>query len=138
MLVRFKGQPQTQRGPISSLGERDKVTDQRQSRFSQNHFTSSGFTIMDPTIIETSTVNDGTSPEFTVCFIYLRSNMRKRKNQNKRSRGGKGLSNLGLLQSFPFPSLGMQKKSVEEFHFGTPARRFGLKLAGQSRGAPSC
>jgi hypothetical protein len=105
--VRFKGQPQTQRGPISSLGDRDKVTDQRQSRFSQNQFASSAFAITDPTINKTSTVNGGTSLEFTTCFIYLCSNMRKRKNQNKRSRGGKGLSNLGLLQSFLFPSLGM-------------------------------
>jgi len=52
--------------------------------------------------------------------------------------GERGLSSLGLLQSFPFPSLGMQKKRVKEFHFGTPARRFGLKLAGQSRGGASC
>ena len=109
-MARFKGQPQTQRGLSSSLGDRDKVTDRRQSRFSQNQVASSVFTIADPKIIKTLTVNGGTSLEFTTCFIYLCSNIRKRKNQNKRSREEKGFPIWDCCEFSRFLRWGCRKR----------------------------
>src|SRR5271157_1051039 len=82
--TRFKGQPQTHRGLASALGDRDKVTDQRQSRFSQNQSASSVFTIGECTIIKTSITDCDTSWELLLCFIYLCSNRCKRKKQIER------------------------------------------------------
>ena len=137
-MARFKGQPQMQRGMISSLNDRGKVSDQRQSRFSQNQFTPSVFIITDPTIINTSTVNDGTSWKFTRCFIYLCSNRSKRKRQNKQGCGEERVFNLGRLRSFSFLSPGMQEKRRKGFHFGTPMGCLRLKLAAPREEAASC
>src|SRR5271157_172458 len=127
-----------QRGVISSLNDRGKVTDRRQSRFSQYQFTPSVFIITDPPIIKTSTVNCGTSWKFTRCFIYPCSNRSKRKKQNKQGCGEERVSNLGRLRSFLFLSPGMQEKRGKEFHFGTPMGCLGLKLAAPREEPASC
>ena len=116
-----------QRGMISSLNDRGRVTDRPQSRFSQNQFTPSVFIITDPTIIKTSPVHGGTSWKFTMCFIYLCSNRSKRKKQNKQSCREERVSNLGRLRSFPFLSLCMRERRGEPFHFGTPTQCFGAQ-----------
>jgi hypothetical protein len=89
-----------QRGMISSLNDRGKVTDKRQSRFSQNQFTPSAFIITDPSIIKMFTVNGGTSFKFIRCFIYLCSNRSKRKSKINRLAGKRGFQ-FGKAAKFP-------------------------------------
>jgi len=91
-------------------------------------------TLMGSTVIKTSTVDRGTSWEFTLCFIYLCGNRRKRKKRNKDECEKEGTSVMPWRRSFPFPSPRVPKKAASEFHFGTSARRFELKHAARRRG----
>ena len=55
--------------------------------------------------------------------------MCKEKKKNNGAARKKQLPNLGKSRSFPFPSLGIQKKSAAEFHFGTLTCFYTLTMA---------
>ena len=114
------------------------MTDQQQARFSQNQMASSPFFMASLAITNEFTGELYTDWALSVLFIYLWSNMCKKKMKNNGDGEENLYPNLGRSCDFSFPSLEQQGNGAKAFHFDTPRGRTGTDLVPSKRGRASC